>query len=270
MSNEFDKLTESVGKAIETVPTLYEDALKPTATESGKLLSLIPKTINAALTPLRKWIAEREYNIAETEALLAKKLEHVSAEKIVTPDAYVAVPAIQAISYSMDSKVLKNLYANLLARSMNISTKDWVHPAFIEIIKQLSPNDVQVLEKICSDNSFQMINVYVCKYDTKNPRPFDQPIQKYGYEGLTSITSIPPDMVKISIDNLSRLQLIEDRFKIDMSVDEKVKASSFYLDTVSSIKQYMTDQTWKFEEYGHYLTLSIFGSYFHNICIKNP
>lgn len=35
MSNEFDKLTESVGKAIETVPTLYEDALKPTATESG-------------------------------------------------------------------------------------------------------------------------------------------------------------------------------------------------------------------------------------------
>lgn len=270
MSNEIDKLTEGVGKALEAVPSLYEDALKPTATESGKLLSLIPKTINAALAPLRKWIAEKEYNIAETEALLAKKLERVSAENIVTPEAYVAVPAIQAISYSMDSKVLKNLYANLLAKSMNSSTKNWVHPSFVEIIKQLSPNDVHVLEKIYSDDSFQIINVFVSKYDAESPHLFKSPTQRYGYEGLTSITSISPQMVKISIDNLSRLRLIEDRFDLNLSVNSKIKASPFYSETVSAIKQYMTDQTWKFEENGHLVVLSTFGSYFHEICMENP
>ena len=112
MLEGLDKLAGSIGKAVETIPDLYDDALKPATQESGKTLALIPRAINAALVPLRQWIAEREYKLAETEKLLAKKLEHVAEDKIVTPEAYVAVPAIQAISYSMNSKELRNLYAN--------------------------------------------------------------------------------------------------------------------------------------------------------------
>lgn len=123
-----DKFLDAAGKAIETVPDLYEDSLKPTVQESGKILSIIPRTINAALVPLRKWIANKEYSLAETEKLLEKKLEHVAEDKIVTPEAYVAVPAIQAISYSMDNEELRNLYANLLAKSMNVDTKSQVLP----------------------------------------------------------------------------------------------------------------------------------------------
>ena len=126
MPEGLDKLASGVGKAIKTVPDLYDDALKPATQESGKTLALIPRAINAALVPLRQWIAEREYKLAETEKLLAKKLEHVGEEKIVTPEAYVAVPAIQAISYSMNSEELRNLYANLLAKAMNSDTKDQV------------------------------------------------------------------------------------------------------------------------------------------------
>lgn len=49
-----DKLLDATGKAIETVPDLYDDSFKPTVQETGKVLSLIPRTINAALVPLRK------------------------------------------------------------------------------------------------------------------------------------------------------------------------------------------------------------------------
>ena len=124
MSNGLDNFANSLGKAIETVPGLYDDALKPAAQESGKTLSLIPRAINAALAPIRQWIAQKEYNVAETEKLLAKKLEKLDQQKIVTPEPYVAVPAIQAISYSMNSQELRELYANLLAKSMNSDTKD--------------------------------------------------------------------------------------------------------------------------------------------------
>lgn len=72
MAEGFDKLAGGIGKTIETVPDLYDDALKPATQESGKTLALIPRAINAALVPLRQWIAEREYKIAETEKLLAK------------------------------------------------------------------------------------------------------------------------------------------------------------------------------------------------------
>ena len=45
MSEGFDKLAGGVGKAVETVPDIYDDALKPAAQESGKTLALIPRAI---------------------------------------------------------------------------------------------------------------------------------------------------------------------------------------------------------------------------------
>ena len=138
MTDGVDKVLDGVSEVLKTTPKLYDDAIQPTAQETGKTISLVPKLINAALVPMRKWIAIREYNFAETEKLLAYKLEHLDPEKIVSPEPYVAVPALQAISYSMDNEDLKNLYANLLAKSMNKDTKDSVHPAFVDIIKQLS------------------------------------------------------------------------------------------------------------------------------------
>ena len=50
-----DKFVQGVGKAIDKVPEVYDDGLKPATKESGKLLALIPQTINAALAPLRQW-----------------------------------------------------------------------------------------------------------------------------------------------------------------------------------------------------------------------
>ena len=113
METGVNKLLEGTGEAIKTVPELYDDGLKPAVQESGKTLSLLPKTINAALVPLRKWIAEREYSLAETEKLLEIKLRNIDHNKIVTPEAYVAVPALQAISYSMDSEELRKMYADM-------------------------------------------------------------------------------------------------------------------------------------------------------------
>ena len=72
MSNGLDKLAEGIGKAVSTVPELYEDAFKPSVSEAGKTLALIPRTINAALLPLRQWIAQRETNFAATEKILAQ------------------------------------------------------------------------------------------------------------------------------------------------------------------------------------------------------
>ena len=194
------KLLDATGKAVETVPDLYEDALKPTVQESGKLMSLIPRTINAALVPLRKWIANKEYSLSETEKLLEKKLEHVGEDKIVTPEAYVAIPAIQAISYSMNNEELRNLYANLLAKSMNIDTKEYVHPSYVEIIKQMSPLDAKVLKDIHDSVVTPVIDLFI-----KNQEGGEF---KHKFN-ITWITFASYDSVCVSLDNLVRLGLIE-------------------------------------------------------------
>ena len=113
-----------------------------------ELLARIPQVINAALAPLDCWIAERQYHVDRTKQLLEENLKNADPEKIVPPEPYVAIPAIQAISYAMDSDELRTLYANLLAKSIYLDTKDSVHPAFTEIIKNLSPVDCRVFDSI--------------------------------------------------------------------------------------------------------------------------
>ena len=67
MPEGHDTLIKGVGKAVETVPELYEDAFQPAVQESGKLLALIPRAINAAFSGLDKWILNKEYSIEETK-----------------------------------------------------------------------------------------------------------------------------------------------------------------------------------------------------------
>ena len=156
-----DRLAEGVGETIKQIPEFYNDGLKPSAQETGKALALIPRTINAALAPLRKWIAEREYSVSETERLLAIKLEGINAESIVSPEAYVAVPVLQAISYCKNSEELRNMYANLLATSMVENGKENAHPSFVEIIKQLSPDEAKLLKRIAEEG--ESFPTYRCK-----------------------------------------------------------------------------------------------------------
>lgn len=200
LMESIDKLAEGVGEVLEKAPKIYEDALQPTAKETGKLVGRIPRLVNAALLPLDKWILNREYALAETEKLLAKKLEKVDEEKIVTPEAYVAVPALQAISYSMSNQELREMYANLLAKSMNLDTKDTIHPAFVEIIKQLSPIDAQVLKLIMERDVNPCLNI---RYEN----------EKHTFRiiatNVTDIIGVDYKLIAVSIDNLCKQNLIE-------------------------------------------------------------
>ena len=106
----------------------YNDIAKSAMKSTGEIVGLIPRAINGALEPLHKWILQKEYNIDKIKILLEEKLKNINANEIVQPESFIAVPTIQAISYCMDNDDLRNMYANLLAASMVVSTKDYVHP----------------------------------------------------------------------------------------------------------------------------------------------
>jgi hypothetical protein len=263
MPNGLDKLAEGMGKAIETVPAVYDDGLKPAIQESGKILALIPRTINAALVPLRQWIDEREYNLDETKKLLAQKLEHIDEEKIVTPEAYVAVPAIQAISYSMNSEELRNLYANLLAKSMITDTKEFVHPSFVEIIKQMSPTDAQVFRLIMNSPLRPLIN-----------------LQKSGKAGgmqhiqdhCSWITELSIKQCATSIDSLIRLGLIEIPFGesyTNKTIYNSVRKNPFFKELEQQyIPHLNTNEKLQYDE--QYIKATDLSKLFYKICVLNP
>lgn len=200
MNNGIDKLAGGVGKVIDKVPSIYDDALKYPAQESGKFIGRIPRAINAAFAGIDKWILNKEYSVEETKRLLSEKLKHVTPSNIIEPEPYVAIPTIQALSYTINSGVLRDLFSNLLAKSMNSETKDNVHPAYIETIKQLSPDDASFFKYICELEYRPIVDVQV----SSDPTNF---WTIYSNSNLFSDGHV--NNFSLTIDNLTRLGLIE-------------------------------------------------------------
>lgn len=223
MPEGLDKLAGAIGDTLKTAPTLYEDALQPTVQEVGKFAARIPRAINAAFSGLDKWILNKEYAIDETKKLLEKKLENVDPDKIVEPEAYVAVPAIQAISYSMNSEELRNLYANLLAKAMNSDTKDQVHPSFVEIIKQMSPTDAIIFKSIMKRKANPLIDLII-----ESPEKSSFIIAT----NVSEFNDLYTDKACMSIDNLNKFGLISilsDRYYSDANFYNKILHSKYYV-----------------------------------------
>ncbi len=270
MKDGLDNLMGAIGDTLKTAPTLYEDSLQPTVQEVGKFVARIPRAINAAFSGLDKWILNKEYNVDETKKLLAQKLENVNPEKIVEPEPYVAVPAIQAISYSMNNEELRNLYANLLAKAMNSDTKDMVHPSFVEIIKQMSPIDSLILKEISQSKFLPLVDLDVKEYESTNLNiipTIEKIAQRYSYPNVTYISFTSYESILISLDNLLRLRLIEERFSLNQHIPQSIQDSSSYITYKKELQNLMVSSNWKYNESLHSVTLSFLGMNFCDICI---
>ena len=133
-----DITKEIIGKADGVASEVYKDAVHPVVKPIGEVLGFIPRTIRLWLSGWEKWLINGEASVRLTAETIEEKIKKVPADKIVEPEAYVAIPAIQQLTYCQDNPVLRELYANLLVSSMVVDTKWSVHPSFVDIIKQLN------------------------------------------------------------------------------------------------------------------------------------
>ena len=60
-----------------------------TINQADKTTALLIRAVHAALSPLEKWVLQKESNIEQTRKLLEKKLKNVPVENIITPPMYI-------------------------------------------------------------------------------------------------------------------------------------------------------------------------------------
>ena len=218
-------MEENVSKEIlientkELAKEAYSDLAKPILKSLGSIISLPFRAIDAALTPIKKWIDKKNFNYEKTRDLLADKLKDVDESKIVEPESYVAVPALQQLSYSYDSEELRQMYANLLASAMIEDTKWSVHPSFVEIIKQLSPIDAQAMKTLYTPNYLSLISIVLKEKDVET---YHDIINHYSLE-LDKIYH-NHNIQSASLVNLQRLGLI------NLCYDKTIKPHDRYKD----------------------------------------
>lgn len=124
--------------------------VKAAGEELGQSALTLAKTINNALLPLAavNFAFERakDYFQNAFQRDLSRKAQNIPTERLVEPKPSVAGPALQGLAFSHDESNLKEMYLSLLGSAMDSASRDDAHPAFVEIIKQLTSEEAQILK----------------------------------------------------------------------------------------------------------------------------
>lgn len=206
--NKIRDAADAVKGLVQAVP-IYEDALQPAVKEIGTGLQTVAKTIHIVLAPVSAlvWGYDQIKDFVATK--VAEKLRNVPTENIATPKPNVAGQALEALKYTGHEETLRDMYANLLASSMDTRTANGAHPAFVEIIRQLTPDEARIIRLFTVDRAFPLVTV---RWDYKEPT--DK--QSGGKDVLTNFSILGweagcdfPDLTLTYLDNLCRLGLTD-------------------------------------------------------------
>ncbi|WP_209332853.1 DUF4393 domain-containing protein [Lunatimonas salinarum] len=146
-------------EATKLAPEVYKDIAKPAAKEIGDVAG---RTVKALLSPVRGMLWGWELIEKMVEEGVKKRFEKIPEERRKSPSPEIAVPLMQALSYTAQNETLREMYLNLLANSMDTSKDKDVHPSFVEIIKQMNSLDAKVFDKLSMETGYiKVINPHI-------------------------------------------------------------------------------------------------------------
>ena len=140
----------------------------------------------------------RQDALKEVHTIVENELRKIPATDIQRPSAKIAVPLLQNASITEEPE-LREMYGKLLSGDMNKQKKSSVHPAYVEIINQMSSDDAKLFRRIAEiNNSIPVASVrfvFGTSYLTNIMPHYFSPF----------FTGWDPWKVSMCIENLSRL-----------------------------------------------------------------
>ena len=197
---------EVVEGIVKSVPA-YQDAIQPAAKEIGKGLETIARSINVALAPLKGLVWGYDRIESYLVPALAEKLKKVPKDQVTAPPIHIAGPAIESLRFAGNEPSLRELYANLLATSMDSGTVHEAHPAFVEILRQLTPDEARIVD-LFVDQDYWPRPLITVRRQSKEGRGGYDILRHFSLLGEEAQCSYP-EMTPSYVDNLCRLGLAE-------------------------------------------------------------
>jgi Abortive infection alpha len=188
---------------------IYQDVAQPAAQELGKGLQTVAKTVHIALAPVSVlvWGYDQIKDFVSTKVI--DRLKNVPPEDIITPKPNIAGPALESLRYTGHEPSLSEMYANLLAAAMDKTTASGAHPAFVEIIKQLTPDEAKIIGLFVTPMPFPLINI-------RRGYKIETPEKTGGLDVIVNFSLLGeiaqceyPQLTPSYIDNICRLGLAE-------------------------------------------------------------
>jgi hypothetical protein len=195
----------AVGAVLEKVP-LYQDLVQPAAKELGTGLG---QAVHLALEPVAGlvWGWERiKEEFVNTK--VAEKLSGVPPEDIITPPPNIAGPLFESVRFSDGEETLCDMYANLLATAMDSSTAQTAHPAFVEIIRQLLPDEARIIGNFLGKDGLPVVMASDSRFAYFGVKFGGANLEEVSMFGIEQQCEHPQD-ISLYLGNICRLGLAE-------------------------------------------------------------
>ena len=262
--SEINSTIDSVTGLVKAIP-IYDDLMQPAAKNLGKALGTVTQAVNVALAPLSilVWSYDQIRGCIETK--ITDKLKDTPTEDIIPPPPHIAVPAIEALRYTGEIEELKEMYANLIASSMNRRSVNDAHPAFVEIIKQLSADEALALKAFSNQNYYTLLTVRSELEDGSGGSYILKDFSLFAYHMKCS----QPDKNRSYLDNFCRLGLVnvpEDYHFTDKGMYDELENHKSVLDARRKAEN-INGRIAKIDRKAIFVT--DFGRQFIDICVDN-
>ncbi|MGE7623587.1 DUF4393 domain-containing protein [Viridibacillus sp. NPDC096237] len=191
------------------LPKFVDEAATPIAQSVGNSISGVWNLVFGNHVSL--WLKKQEFrhqrNYEDFVNRTNAKVENIPQENLQEPEMYILGPAIEASKYYIDSEELREMFANLIASSVDSRANNITHPAFVEIIKQLSSLDASILKNFTFRKEFPIAQIRFTN---------DEGFYLIIYEHLMAFsnTNNEFEMRIASISNLQRLGLINIDYNV--------------------------------------------------------
>lgn len=126
------------------VKEAYSDAVSDTLKEASKVGVDLVKTVRLALFPIQ-YAAMLQDRLARH---LRNSIERVPPERRIAPVESLSLHIADRLRYQEEGTVLTEMYVNLLARAMDKERVSEAHPAFVQIVGQLAPDEAHLIEQL--------------------------------------------------------------------------------------------------------------------------
>lgn len=253
---------KAIAEIAKAVP-IYPDAIQPAAKEVGKSLQLVARAVNAALAPIEAFVWGVDQIRDFVRDRVATKLDNVPPDEVQQPKAHVAVPAIEALRYTGEESELSELYANLLATSMDKATAYRAHPGFVDMIKNMSPDEARIMRFLATSGTQPLINI---KATQKEGGGFQIVHRHLSLISLKSRCEHPP-LAANYLDNLIRLGLIEIPNMQRIKSDDPYKENEDYPEVKNILEVLRKVETHTIEVDKIKFDLTDFGKQFVRSCV---
>lgn len=146
MPSEADLATAIATEVAKQIPVkeAYDDALKPGAKQVGTLVEDITKVILLGLAPVQFAAALQD----RYRAFLNRAVRRVPETDRVLPAPQILGPVLEGIKYEAEDSPISEMFSQLLSSSMDQSRVQDAHPAFSQIVRQLSQDEAVLLNSM--------------------------------------------------------------------------------------------------------------------------